>query len=178
MWSTLCSWPEVAGTGQQPESVSLSDGVLKGLGLHAESAPCCRLLPTLFLAPTTPTPQLPWVERDGGKGWVGGWGWGGLSRRGELKVNVCRHNGEGLLPHGGRAHFKAARLPVVSSPHLCSPLPLQRSAASAPACCSIFRKKISLIESRSLGGALKCVLFKDPQKQLDDHEALCGGEIV
>lgn len=85
----------MASSGQQPESVSLSDGVLEGLGLHAESAPCCRLLPALFLAP----PQLPSVERgrEGGEG--------GLSRRGELKVNVCRHNGEGLLPHGGRANF-------------------------------------------------------------------------
>lgn len=51
IWSTLYSWPEVASSGQQPESVSLSDGVLEGLGLHAESAPCCRLLPALFLAP-------------------------------------------------------------------------------------------------------------------------------
>lgn len=85
----------MASSGQQPESVSLSDGVLEGLGLHAESAPCCRLLPALFLAPPS-SHRL----REGGRGVEGG-----LSRRGELKVNVCRHNGEGLLPHGGRANF-------------------------------------------------------------------------
>lgn len=61
------------------------------LGLHADSAPCCRLLSALFLAPP-PTPV----------GEEGGWA---LSRHRELKVNVCRHN-EGLLPqHGGEARF-------------------------------------------------------------------------
>lgn len=101
IWSTLYSWPEVASSGQQPESVSLSDGVLEGLGLHAESAPCCRLLPALFLAPPSSHGL-----REGERGREGkDGGEGGLSRRGELKVNVCRHNGEGLLPHGGRANF-------------------------------------------------------------------------
>lgn len=67
IWSTLYSWPEVASSGQQPESVSLSDGVLEGLGLHAESAPCCRLLPALFLAPPSSHGL-----REGGRGVRGG----------------------------------------------------------------------------------------------------------
>lgn len=33
---------------------------------------------------------------------------GGLSRRGELKVNVYRHNGEGLPPYDTGAHFREA----------------------------------------------------------------------
>ena len=57
-------WPAQASSWSL--SHRLADGVLERLGLHAESAPCCRLLPALFLAP-----QLPWVER-GGEGVGGG----------------------------------------------------------------------------------------------------------
>lgn len=100
-----------------------------------------------------------------------GRGGGGLSRRGELKVNVCRHNGEGLPPHGGEAHFGGARcicssrlLPIAAS-YLCSLLLLQHSTFN------ILQKSVwwaqwgdeGLIESWSQG-ALKCVLFSTVHK--------------
>lgn len=57
---------------------------------------------------------------------------GGLSRRGELKVNVCRHNGEGLLPHCGGDVLEELVLhvthPLSSPPHICL-LPMQPLAA-------------------------------------------------
>lgn len=61
-----------------------------------ETGAACRissLLSALFLGPPAPM------------GEEGGWG---LSRRRELKVNVCRHNGEGLPPpHEGEARFRS-----------------------------------------------------------------------
>lgn len=66
MRSALCGWPEVAGGGRLRAAESAS--VSWRLGLHAESAPRCRLLSALFLAPP---PQAPMGEE-------GGWG---LSRR-------------------------------------------------------------------------------------------------
>lgn len=93
MWSLLCSWPEVAGGGRLRAAETAWLPVSCRLGLHAQSAPCCWLLAALFLAPPAPM------------GEEGGWG---LSRRRELKVNVCRHNGEGLPPpHEAEARFRS-----------------------------------------------------------------------
>lgn len=56
----------------------------------------------------------------------------GLSRRGELKVSVYRHNGEGLPPHGGGTHFSQvccmcfSHLPPMSASYL-----MQSTVASA-----------------------------------------------
>lgn len=89
MLSTLCIWPEVdQHKGASRQSCALASKltvllmvvVVVWLVLHAQSVPCCRRLPALFLAH-----QIPWVSSEGGEV--------GPSRRGELKV---RHNGVGL----------------------------------------------------------------------------------
>lgn len=91
----MCGCPAVAGGARLRAAESASLTVSWRLGLHAESAPRCRLLSALFIAPP-PHPPAPMGEE-------GGWG---LSRRRELKVNVRRHNGEGP-PHEEEARFSS-----------------------------------------------------------------------
>lgn len=110
----------MAGTGQQLESPAsrlagclaaeagcLTDSVL-------ETWAACRISSLLQAAAGSIfSPPAP----------MGLEGRGGLSRRGELKVNVCRHNGEGLplrgrerpflQKHGALAFHSLLYLPVI-----------------------------------------------------------------
>lgn len=73
-------------------------------------------------------------------------GEGGLSRRGELKVNVCRHNGEGLPPHGGGLVSEER---VESASHaylLCQPLTFAVFSASTP--CVQYSAEVSLVSAK------------------------------
>lgn len=85
-----------------PSAGCLADGVL-------ESGAACRISSLLQAAAGSifSPPELPWVWRRGGEG-QGEGRWGGLSRRGELKVNARRHNGEAEVCGGGDAAAAAA----------------------------------------------------------------------
>lgn len=68
------------------------------------------------------------------------WWWGG-SRCQELKVNMCRHNGEGLSPRGLRSRLilLSSRPPIVSDSE-----PLQSFVVSAPH--AKYSAKVSLVD--------------------------------
>lgn len=110
-----------------------------------ETGAACRISSVLQAAAGSifsPPPQLPWVEREGGREVGEG---GGLSRRGELKVNVCRHNGEGLPPHGGglvsEEHVESASHAYL----LCQPLTFAVFFASTP--CVQYSAEVSLVSA-------------------------------
>lgn len=152
MWSALCGWPEVAGGGRLRAAESASLTVSWRLGLHAESAPRCRLLSALFLVPP---PQLPWVRREGGGCLVA-----------ELKVNVRRHNGEGPPPpHEGEARFS-------SPPH-------DYLGGAAPTI-NILQRSVWWVQRRHGGlaaGSEALKFFQASTKNPGGHEAVCNVQI-